>query len=175
LLSSCCMKRQGKWGVAFHAWLMGLRSRCIGLVVYLLIFSGLCGHAAPLLSLDSPAAFFTNVAARLLRSELVQDLNDIQVFPTNEYTPSVHRLLQLTANIYDATTNRTYGISTATNGFPSIFRPLFRRIETATNTLVVIAGYREVMGTDMANAATAPAMIDLDSGGLNAIPVLGTL
>jgi len=86
------MKRQGKWGVAFHAWLMGLRSRCIGLVVYLLIFSGLCGHAAPLLSLDSPAAFFTNVAARLLRSELVQDLNDIQVFPTNEYTPSVRML-----------------------------------------------------------------------------------
>ena len=48
----------------------------------------------------------------------------IQIWPTNFYTPSVHRLLQLAANIYDATTNAvapTYGYPY----LPSVFRPVF--------------------------------------------------
>ena len=45
--------------------------------------------ASPLLSSTSPTDFFTNVASRLLRAELGQDLNRIQVYPTNQYTPEV--------------------------------------------------------------------------------------
>ncbi len=55
---------------------------------------------------DNPVGFFTNVASRLLSAELNVDLHHIQIYPTNQYTPAVHRLLQVTANIYDATTNR---------------------------------------------------------------------
>ena len=71
-----------------------------------LSFAGLPGHAGPLVTADSPIGFFTNVAARLLQSQLGLSLNHLQLYPTNQYTPSVHRLLQVTANLYDATTNR---------------------------------------------------------------------
>ena len=45
----------------------------------------------------------------------------IPLWPTNFYTPSVHRLFQLAANIYDATTNR----SLVYPYLPSVFRPVF--------------------------------------------------
>src|SRR5579859_1820585 len=137
-LDSLAMKRQGTRGGGLNQHGIGLSAKRFALVaVSLLIVSGLSGHAAPLLTLDNPTAFFTNVAARLLRSELSLDLNNIQVYPTNQYTPAVHRLLQVTANIYDAATNRTYGIPTATNGFPTVFRPIFRQTQSGTNTIVV--------------------------------------
>ncbi|MEP6664542.1 MAG: hypothetical protein ABJC04_12855, partial [Verrucomicrobiota bacterium] len=44
---------------------------------------------------------------------------NIQIYPTNEYTAPVHRLLQLAANIYDATT---------TNKLPTVFWPEFGTI-----------------------------------------------
>jgi len=57
-----------------------------------------------------PIDFFTNAAARLLGDAFPSDPNvnisHIQIWPTNYYTPAVHRLLQLAANMYDATTNR---------------------------------------------------------------------
>ena len=80
----------------------------------------------------TPVQFFTNAAIRLLADAgyavgapnstsnlLVLSSNyvngvlvtitnlHIPLWPTNFYTPSVHRLFQLAANIYDATTNRT--------------------------------------------------------------------
>ncbi|MEO7298708.1 MAG: hypothetical protein ABI042_09055 [Verrucomicrobiota bacterium] len=84
--------------------------------------------------------FFTNVAARLFKDNLVAlpvsptqtnfylfntnnpanlvragfSYANIQIYPTNEYTAPVHRLLQLAANVYDATT---------TNKYPTLFRP----------------------------------------------------
>lgn len=61
-----------------------------------------------------PGKFFTNVANVLLRAHYSFGLK-IPVFPTNYYSPGVHRLLQLAANIYDASTNSLY---------PSVFRPI---------------------------------------------------
>src|SRR5690349_6192790 len=66
-------------------------------------------RAAQRISTDSPSGFFTNVASRLLRSELNLDLNALQIYPTNQYTPAAHRLLQVAANLYDCTTNRAFG------------------------------------------------------------------
>ena len=62
-----------------------------------------------------PGKFFTNVANVLLRAHYPFGLN-IPVYPTNYYSPGVHRLLQLAANIYDASTNSLY---------PSVFRPIY--------------------------------------------------
>src|SRR5215469_4332676 len=92
--------------------------------VFLLVFVRPSRGAIPL-SLDNPTDFFTNIATRLIKTEFGFDLNNLQVYPTNFYAPSVHRLLQVAANIYDTTTNRTFNI--ASNGFPSVFRPIFRR------------------------------------------------
>lgn len=108
-----------------------------------------------------PTLFFTNVAIRLLvdagytvgapnstsnllvtnytvTGVLVTNLN-IQVWPTNLYTPSVHRLLQLAANIYDATTNRTDLGVTDYPLLPSVFRPLFYELPQRN-----LAGQRQV-------------------------------
>ncbi|MCX6913125.1 MAG: hypothetical protein NT167_08780, partial [Verrucomicrobia bacterium] len=57
-----------------------------------LCLSGLAVQGGPLISTESPIGFFTNVANRLLQSQLNLSLNRIQLYPTNQYTPSVHRL-----------------------------------------------------------------------------------
>ncbi len=77
---------------------------------------------------QSAIEFFTNVANGLLRSQLPFGITNIPVYPTNCYSPTVHRLLQLAANLYDAS---------STNQFPSVFRPTFG----FNGTSVFIIGY----------------------------------
>jgi hypothetical protein len=101
-----------------------------GLVLMAAIETSLA--ALPISSV-SPLGFFTNVASRLLASELNLDLTQIEIYPTNQYTPAVHRLLQVTANIYDAT---------STNYYPTIFRPLFSQDGSGN---VFITGYTNVV------------------------------
>jgi hypothetical protein len=124
-----------------------------------------------------PAAFFTNAAQQLMVSAgytkgvgwtnllVTNNLGvtrfQIQVYPTNCYSASVHRLLQLAANIYDATTNRAYNGFVSTNGFPTVFRPFFRRDAAGR---VFIVDFHEVLGTDMAFTNRAPVMADFDTG-----------
>ena len=81
-----------------------------------------------------PVDFFTNAANMLLTNAgLNLSLTNLQVYPTNYYTPSVHRLLQLAANIYDSSTNRAL-VSGQTNSVFSIrvsadFPPICQRDE----------------------------------------------
>jgi hypothetical protein len=77
---------------------------------------------------DAPEAFFAQVADGLLAQQLGVRLTNIQIAPANQYDAAVHRLLQVTANVFDAT---------STNAFPSVFRPRF-----ATNGgAVFLAGF----------------------------------
>jgi hypothetical protein len=113
-----------------------------------------------------PAHFFTNAAARMLAdagfgTNIVEFAGGlprihIQIYPTNYYAPSVHRYLQLAANIYDASTNRTFNVPDATNGFPSVFRPLFLDEAGAKggSNRVWIVGYAEVTNIDVSLVAT---------------------
>jgi len=112
-------------------------------------------HADPLVTTDSPIGFFTNVAARLLQSQLKLSLNRIQLYPTNQYTPSVHRLLQVTANLYDALTNRTI---TDYPYVPSVFRPVFINDGGA----IYISGYAEETGTTLLNAPVRDLQLAAD-------------
>jgi hypothetical protein len=89
-----------------------------------------------MLRTDDPEAFFNNLGARLLRSHMNLDLNRLQVWPANQYTPAVHRLLQVTANLYDATTNR---FNADPPYLPTVFRPLF----TNDDGSIYICGYTE--------------------------------
>jgi hypothetical protein len=84
----------------------------------------------------TPAAFFNNAADRMLRSQFNLSLTNIPIYPyTNQhYNAAIHRLLQLAANIYDATTN--------SGGYtdpllPSVFRPIFGKTSSATNIFIV--------------------------------------
>jgi hypothetical protein len=56
-------------------------------------------------------------------------VTNIPVYPFSLYTPEMHRLLQVAANIYDAANG---------NQFPSVFRPLFKNV----GGVVTIVGYR---------------------------------
>lgn len=86
----------------------------------------------PAFDTSTPVSFFTNVASRLLSAQFNLDLGHLQVYPTNQYTPAVHRILQVTANILDAEN---------TNFYPSVFKPLFT-IDAASN--VCICGYQQI-------------------------------
>jgi hypothetical protein len=87
--------------------------------------------------------FFTKAATLMFQqlnlrnpnntNELIT-ITNIPVYPTNLYTPAVHRILQLAANIYDATTNGLY---------PTIFRPSFGTV----GTNIFINGYDLVNST----------------------------
>ena len=63
-------------------------------------------------------------------------ITNIPVWVSNRfvYTPSVQRLLQLAANIYDASSNYN-------NNLPHVYRPLFRRVLHGTNNDIYIMGY----------------------------------
>ncbi|MCW5556075.1 MAG: hypothetical protein KIS67_28450 [Verrucomicrobiae bacterium] len=88
------------------------------------------------LDTSDPLGFFTNLSARLLQSELGLKLGRIQVWPTNHYSPAVHRLLQVSANILDSTTNR---FNDSYPYLPSVFRPRF----TNDGQTIYICGYEE--------------------------------
>jgi hypothetical protein len=107
--------------------------------------------------------FFTTVADRLLKRETgvwlsanptsFQEtfgvntnfgLTGIPVFVNNKfvYSSAVHRLLQVTANIYDATHDRTN--LTDYPYLPSVFQPIFGM---DANTNIFITGFIEVTNT----------------------------
>jgi hypothetical protein len=98
-----------------------------------------CSMGASLPSTDVPVNFFTNVAARLLTSQLNVDLAHLQIYPSNHYTPAVHRLLQFTANLYDTTTNRSL---TGYPFVPTVFRPLFHVVSNGSE--IYLNGFEEV-------------------------------
>ncbi len=72
------------------------------------------------------------------------------------YTPAVQRVLQLAANIYDATTNRSLALGA---DFPSVFRPTFWVTnDTASGyTNVYINGYEPVEVLSTASNRSGPS------------------
>jgi hypothetical protein len=108
-----------------------LKLHSILVAVLLLLGVGTPSRASLPLNTTTPVNFFTSVADNLLQSQLGLSVTNIPLYPTNRYTPAVHRLLQLAANICDASNTRT---------FPSVFRPIFTN---APGTNISIMGYVE--------------------------------
>jgi hypothetical protein len=117
----------------------------------------------------SPISFFTNAAELLLRSQgftysnnytnaytinlLHFGVTNIPIYsasyPGIHYDAAVHRMLQLAANLYDATITNQYASSTDRDilppvRHPTVFRPLFELVGAGTNTAVNITGYVQV-------------------------------
>ena len=69
------------------------------------------------------------------------------------YTPAVNRLLQLAANMYDATTNDYY---------PHVFRPMFTVVNANGFRDVYIDGFREVSALTSFSIGTAPLDVPMD-------------
>jgi len=103
---------------------------------------------APLPTNGTPAYYSTSnlLVEAKINGVLVTNLN-IPVWPTNLYTPSVHRLFQLAANIYDGTTNRAdYAGSDPLHPLPTVFRPIFTELarNQAGQRQVFVVGYSEL-------------------------------
>ncbi len=168
------LSRKG-WGTfRFHR----LKLLLCGWVVMIVVGTVLANTP---ITTDSPIGFFTNVASCLLSAELNVDLHRIQIYPTNQYTPAVHRLLQVTANIYDATTNR---YNDDYPHLPTVFRPIFNVEKMASETNVYICDFSEVTNAYEADAplsvpynlANQAVLASLDPGihsGSSAINVFG--
>lgn len=109
-------------------------------------------NATPILDTGNPVGFFTNAASRLLSSELNLELTRIQIYPTNQYTPAVHRLLQVAANVFD---------TTSTNFYPSVFRPTFWVTNENGYTNVYINGYQQVVLNNSYNPITSDPQLAL--------------
>jgi hypothetical protein len=133
-----------------------------------------------------PVQFFTNAAIRLLANAgytvgagpnpnlnpnnlIYSNANGslqlhIQIWPTNYYTPSVHRLLQLAANIHDATGDWVDPFK----GYPylpSVFRPIFTNVTGSVFGPIYIVNYQEAVNASMAGLGPGqtPVMRDLYS------------
>lgn len=94
--------------------------------------------------------FFTNAVDRMLRSAGFNfGVTNIPVFTNGQFvfTPSIRRVLQLAANIFDATTNRTFAGSA--DPYPTIFRPVFSR---GPLNSIVISDFKEVKDFNELNA-----------------------
>ena len=109
--------------------------------------------------------FFTNAADRLLASQpnyIVPWISGptnlsshfIPIYPTNYYTPSVHRMLQLAANIYDASNPKTNTGAPNYFDYPSVFRPTFWATNFGGVRYVYINGYQEVPPLTVPASAT---------------------
>jgi hypothetical protein len=113
--------RSGRWGK-------------VGVFSVFMLLTGLRaqGHSVP--DAGNPLGFFTTVADKMLRSTFQFGVTNIPVYSNGVYvyTPAVQRLLQLSANLYDASN---------TNFFPSVFRPLFAN--DGSNDVFII-GYLQV-------------------------------
>ena len=128
--------------------------------------------AAPVLNVECPVSFFNTVADRLLRESTANWLNqnfaaytnnfgasttqpfgvcNIPVYVNGQfvYTPAVQRLLQVSANICDATT---------TNFYPTVFRPLF---STDGAGDVYITGYTNLNSAAGPNTVSGPDDVQL--------------
>jgi len=132
--------------------------------------------------------FFTNAANRLLTNSTANWLAanpqayvstfgisnafglggiPVYIYGTNAYTPTVNRLLQLAANMYDASTNSPW---------PSVFRPMFTVVNQNGFNNVYINGYQQVVsviGTNDAQLATPTNVTALAVGTYNNQNVYG--
>ena len=113
-------------------------------------------QAAPGFDTSSPVNYFSSVADKFLKAQPALaaaglSITNIPVFPSNSYTPSVHRLLQLAANLYDAGTNKT-SAAPLDFDYPSVFRPVFGVSTAGAVTNIFIDGYVEVTNTNFVTA-----------------------
>lgn len=109
-----------------------------------LLFLTPSGQAGSALDPGDPVGFFMTVADRLLRTQMGLSVTNIPVYTDNTfvYSPAVQRLLQLAANIYDSSTNRSFaGAATGDPFYPSVFRPIFANV---SGNNVIITGFVEV-------------------------------
>ncbi len=135
------------------------RNLFLSLPLFWLLVGSVARGGPPLDNSDA-TGFFMTVAERLLQTQMGLSVTNLPVFTNNTfvYTPAVHRLLQVAANLYDASTNRAFADAAAGEPpYPTVFRP---RFTNAPGTNIYITGFVEVTNsTPTAGDYAAPPLI----------------
>jgi hypothetical protein len=107
-----------------------------------------------------PLQLFTNAAQKIFAQLNLRDgynnlitITNIPLYPTNYYTPAVHRVLQLAANMFEVT---------STNLYPCSYRPHFNLNVVGTNNNIIISGYDLVNGADLFVTDTTNLTVPID-------------
>ena len=164
-----------------------LCERCrLALWILPLLWQAVSTAAAPAFDTSTPASFFTNAVNQVLLAETADwraqnfaeftntfgtvttngfGLANIPVYVNGSfvYSPSVQRLLQVTANIFDAST---------TNPYPSVFRPTFYRDAISGN--VFINGYQYIPSVSGLSDPRLSSPVDIAALAAGTIPGTGS-
>ena len=126
--------------------------------------------AKPVLNVNDPLCFFTTVADKMLRNTFSFGVTNIPVYVNGQfvYSPAVNRVLQLAANVYDASTNSFY---------PDVFRPIFEH-DNSGNVFIVgytnlssASGPNTVSGEDDPQLTSPLDVSTLTNWGPNHVPI----
>jgi hypothetical protein len=107
---------------------------------YLITYYGI----TPTYYVDGSGYGVTNVSGFRMTNQIPSfGITNIPVLMNGQfaYTPAVQRVLQMVANIYDATTNQAAYLGT---DYPSVFRPVLFKSVIGLVTNVTIVGYRYI-------------------------------
>lgn len=141
--------------------------------------------AGPAFDTTTPASFFTNVANQVLLAQTAGweaqnfasytntygatttspfGLTNIPVYVNGSfvYSPAVQRLLQVTANIYEAM---------STNPYPSVYRPTFYRDPNSGN--VFINGYQLISSVSGLGDPVLSTPVDISALASGNVPPVG--
>ena len=110
----------------------GIRVGFLVLCFWLVVVFGATARTP--LNPNDPLGFFSTLADKMLRNTFSFGVTNIPVYVNGQfvYSPAVNRVLQLAANVYDASTNSFY---------PDVFRPTFLVTSENGSTNVYIDGY----------------------------------
>jgi hypothetical protein len=114
---------------------------------YLFTYYGLA-----LTNIDGSGYGVTNVSGFRMTNQVPSfSITNIPVLANGQfvYTPAVQRVLQLAANIYDATTNQTAFLG---KDYPSVFRPILYKSIIGFVTNVTIVGYQYIASVTSASS-----------------------
>ena len=112
---------------------------------------------APGVGLFTNYAGFVIVPNQTIGGGISLSVTNIPIFPFSYYSAEVHRLLQFTANLYDATT-----ANNASPAYPTLFRPFFDFNTNGwpSNDFIRIVGYT-TNGTHYSTNPAAPGLLEL--------------
>ncbi len=106
--------------------------------------------------------FFTNMSSRLLAaSGYPFDSANIPIYTNGifVFSPDVHRILQVSLNLFDATTNHR-GVASGPD-FPTVLRPTFSRQPNGSDVDIYINGFTEVSSVTGASDPQFARPLDL--------------
>src|ERR1700688_3446774 len=128
----------------------GSRIGFLAICLWLAMVAG--ASAGTAINSNDPLGFFSTLADKMLRNTFSFGVTNIPVYVNGQfvYSPAVNRVLQLAANVYDASTNSFY---------PDVFRPIFEHDAVGNVFIVGYTNLSSASGPNTVSGTTDPQLI----------------